>query len=61
MVRRVIGYAAGVFLLFARSGKFVEAMGAFRCGCSAECWCHRPVMSIFRWAIPCGHQPGMDG
>ena len=42
MLRRVAGYAAGLYLLFAVIGRFVEGMGAVRCGCASDCWCHRP-------------------
>ena len=57
----VIGDAAAVFLLFDVIGRFVEAMGAVRCGCSPACWCHRPFLSMFGWVFPYGHQPGTDG
>ena len=61
MLRRVAGYAAGLYLLFAVIGRFVEGMGAVRCGCATDCWCHRPLVSTFRWVFPYGHQPGTDG
>lgn len=57
VLRRVVGSAAGLYLLFAVIGRFVEAMGAARCGCSADCWCHRPVLSVFRWILPFGLSP----
>jgi hypothetical protein len=41
MVRRAAGYVLGLYLLFAVIGRFVEGMGAVRCGCAdAE---HVPV------------------
>ena len=55
MVTRVVGGLLGLYLLFALIGRFVEAMGAVRCGCAADCWCHRRVLSTFRWVFPWGH------
>jgi hypothetical protein len=26
-----------------------------RCGCAADCWCQRPVLSTFRWVFPWRH------
>lgn len=57
-MRRVLIGGASVYLLFAAIGRFVEAMGAVRCGCAPTCWCHQPVLSTFRWVFPVGHQPG---
>ena len=57
MLRRVVCYAACLYLLFAAFGRFVEAMGVVRCGCSPDCWCQRPVLNIFGWVSPLGHQP----
>jgi hypothetical protein len=45
----------GLYLLFAVVGGFVEGMGAVRCGCAADCWCQRPVLSTFRWVFPWRH------
>jgi hypothetical protein len=56
MGRRVAGYALGLYLLFAVIGRFVEGMGAVQCGCAAECWCKRPILSTFRWVFPWGHR-----
>jgi hypothetical protein len=58
MVRRVASWVVGLYLLFAVVGRFVEAMGAARCGCGADCWCQRPVLSTFRWVFPWRHRPG---
>ena len=38
----------------------VEGMGAVRCGCAADCWCKRPILSTFRWVLPWGHR-GPEG
>jgi hypothetical protein len=55
-----VGFLAGLYLLFAVIGRFVEGMGAVRCGCASTCWCKRPVLSAFRWVFPWRHtlQPG---
>jgi hypothetical protein len=55
MIRRVVFGLAGLYMLFAVIGRFVEGMGAVRCGCAADCWCKRPVLSVFRWVFPWGH------
>lgn len=54
---RIVRNVVGLYLLFALIGRYVEAMGAVRCECSEECWCHRPVLSLFRWVFPWGHCP----
>jgi len=56
MIRRIAGFLAGLYLLFAVIGRFVEEMGAVRCGCASTCWCkRRPVLSTFRWVFPWQH------
>jgi hypothetical protein len=57
MVRKVLLSAGGRYLLFAVIGRFVEGMGAVECGCSDQCWCQRPGLSLFRWVFPAGHRP----
>jgi hypothetical protein len=56
VMKRLVGRALGLYLLFAIIGRFVEGMGAAECGCSADCWCRRPVLSTFRWVFPFGHR-----
>jgi hypothetical protein len=51
-------WAAGLYLLFAIIGRFVEGMGAVRCGCDRACWCQRLVLGTFRWVFPYGHRAG---
>ena len=55
-MRRALVGAGSVYLLFAVIGRFVEAMGAVRCPCAAECWCKKPGLSTFRWVVPFGHR-----
>ena len=56
VMKRLVGRALGLYLLFAIIGRFVEGMGAVECGCSSDCWCRRPVLSTFRWVFPFGHR-----
>jgi hypothetical protein len=46
---------AGLYLLFALIGRFIEEMGAVECGCKPKCWCKRSGLSLFRWVIPPRH------
>ncbi len=54
-VKRLLVTATSVYFLFAVIGRFVEGMGAVRCGCRPDCWCQKPVLSTFRWVFPAGH------
>ena len=60
MVRRVVAWVLGLYLLFAVVGRLVEGMGVARCGCADGCWCHRPVLNTFRWVFPWGHRTGLN-
>lgn len=53
---RLLAKAAQLFLLFALIDRFVERMGAVECGCSPQCWCKQPELSLFRWVVPVGHR-----
>lgn len=55
-MKRLLSRVASIYLLFAFIGRFVEGMGAVECGCASDCWCHRPVLSTFRWVFPYGHR-----
>jgi hypothetical protein len=59
-VKHVIVKVMSLYLLFAVIGRFVEGMGAARCGCDATCWCKKPVLSTFRWVFPFGHKAAHD-
>lgn len=54
-MKRVAVGVLSLYLLFALIGRFVEAMGAVRCCCGADCWCRKPLLSTFRWVFPVGH------
>ncbi len=56
VMERFLMGASSVYLLVAAIGRFVEAMGAVQCPCTADCWCKRPGVSTFRWAAPIGHR-----
>lgn len=56
MVRRVLAGLLGLYVLLAVVSRFVEGMGAVKCGCTDGCWCRRPVLSAFRWVFPWGHR-----
>lgn len=51
-MKLVVQVLVGAFLLLAVGNKVAEAAGARRCHCAANCWCRRPVISLFRWVLP---------
>jgi hypothetical protein len=53
---RWIGVLMGAYVLVAVLTRLAEGVGLHRCGCSAECWCKRPPLSVFRWVFPYGHR-----
>jgi hypothetical protein len=55
-MKRLLFAVPAMYLLFAVIGRFVEGMGAVECGCGEDCWCKRPVFSIFRWVFPWRHR-----
>jgi len=55
-LKRLLVGVGSTYVLFAVIGRFVEGMGAVECGCSADCWCKRPVLSLFRWVLPYRHE-----
>ncbi len=59
-MRKALIRALKLYVLFAVIGRFVEGMGAVECGCSADCWCKQPGLSLFRWVVPIGHCGGQS-
>jgi hypothetical protein len=57
-LKRFLVGLGSTYLLVALVGRFVEGMGAVECGCSADCSCKRPGLSLFRWVFPYGHHGG---
>ena len=55
--RPLVGIAS-IYVLLDLIGRCVKGMGAVECECSADCWCQRPVLSLFRWVFPHGHRCG---
>jgi hypothetical protein len=55
MIRRMVGFLAGLYVWFAVIGRFDEEMGAVRCGCASTCWCKRRILSTFRWVFRWRH------
>jgi hypothetical protein len=51
-VKRAALILLGGYLLLAVGNKVAEAAGARRCHCADDCWCRRPVLSLFRWVLP---------
>ena len=50
-----------VYLLAALIGRVSEMQGRSVCGCSPDCWCKKPLLSVFRWVFPFGHSgPSAD-
>lgn len=55
-MKRVVVPVLALYLLAALIGRVSEQQGRSVCGCSPECWCKRPVLSVFRWVFPFGHR-----
>jgi hypothetical protein len=55
MARRLIGGIFGLYVTAALIGRLLEATGRTQCGCAADCWCKKPVLSTFRWVFPWRH------
>jgi hypothetical protein len=54
---RVVFLILRLYLLAAIATRVAEASGLWRqCGCSPDCWCKRPGLSLFRWVVPVGHR-----
>jgi hypothetical protein len=54
-MRRALVPVLLLYLLAALIGRVSEMQGRSVCGCSANCWCKKPVLSVFRWVFPIGH------
>lgn len=55
MKRLLVVVVAG-YVLVAAGNRVAEHLGAMTCGCSQDCWCRRPGLSLFRWVFPWGHR-----
>ena len=54
-MRRVLVPVLSMYLLAALIGRLSEKQRRSVCGCDPECWCKKPVLSVFRWVFPYGH------
>lgn len=52
-----LGGVFGAYLAVAVTTRLAEIAGLHGCGCAADCWCQRPVVSTVRWVFPYGHRP----
>lgn len=55
-VKRLVAGVVAAYLLFAVSGRLVEAVGAVSCAGADNWWCHKPTLSMFRWVFPWPHR-----
>ena len=56
-MRRFIFLILRLYLLAAIATRVAEASGLWRqCGCSPDCWCKKPALSLFRWVVPVKHR-----
>jgi hypothetical protein len=56
-MRRLIFLLLRLYLLAAIATRVAEASGLWRqCGCSPDCWCKKPGLSLFRWVVPMRHR-----
>lgn len=53
-MRRLVAAPLLLYLLVALASRLVEHLGGMLCECSADCWCKRPGLSVFRWVFPVG-------
>jgi hypothetical protein len=52
-----LALAVGIgYVLFALVGRAKEAAGVYTCECYPDCWCRKPGLSLFRWALPRFHR-----
>lgn len=51
----VLSLAIG-YMILALAGRAKEAAGLITCGCSPDCWCQKPGLSLFRWVFPRYHR-----
>jgi hypothetical protein len=60
-VRRTILALVIGYVILALVSKAREAAGLIACGCSPDCWCQKPGLSLFRWVFPRFHRnPGLE-
>jgi len=55
-MKRYLVALASIYLLAAFIGRVAESQGKAVCGCAPDCWCKKPVLSVFRWVFPYRHR-----
>ncbi len=56
MAKRLLLLFGAMLLLAGIASRALEARGLYRCPCADDCWCKRPVLSVFRWVVPRWHK-----
>ena len=54
-MKRSLVAVLSIYLIAALIGRVAESQGKTVCGCAADCWCKKPVLSVFRWVFPFRH------
>ncbi len=54
-MKRFLVAILSIYLIAALIGRLAESQGKTVCGCAADCWCKKPVLSVFRWVFPFRH------
>ena len=54
-MKRSLVTLLSIYLLAAIFGRVAESQGRTVCGCASDCWCKKPVLSVFRWVFPFRH------
>jgi len=61
IVRRRIVRLGALYVVAAVVTRLAESTGAWRtCGCSSDCWCKKPGLSVFRWVTPVARHRSVD-
>ncbi len=55
MRQRVLVLLGTLWVGAAVVGHVQERRGAIACACREDCWCKKPGIGLFRWALPVGH------
>ncbi|HEY5876396.1 MAG TPA: hypothetical protein VIT64_13895 [Ilumatobacteraceae bacterium] len=54
-MKRFLVAVLSIYLMAAVIGRLTESQGKTVCGCASDCWCKKPVLSVFRWVFPYRH------
>jgi hypothetical protein len=56
MLKRAVQALVLGYIVFGAATRIIERQGGLTCGCYPDCWCKRPGLSLFRWAVPRWHK-----